>query len=205
MHNLNSFALWIRLLPKKYSHSLGFRYILFRFFCEFVGGSCEVGSNWVSNCSWKPSKLLLPPLEGAMIVNGDTWMSISSGWNGAGWGSEVGEISSAQVDDFIATTFCIAAIDNSLPWVIINTLCLKERRFLESDACAMVEQLAALTCALMTRAGVGDVGRQNRKHELKAISCNDSLYITLNVNNRPNKIHWLWGFWRWVVCVGAFM
>ena len=67
MHNLDSSTLWITLFPKKYSQGLGFKYLLFGKFCFFVGGSCEVGSNWVSDCSWKPSKLLVPPLEGALI------------------------------------------------------------------------------------------------------------------------------------------
>ena len=49
----------------------------------------------------------------------------------------------ADVVEEIWTTSCIAAVDNSPPWVIINTLCLKEGRFPELDAgaIAMVEQL----------------------------------------------------------------
>ena len=68
----------IRLLPKKYNQGLGFRYFLFGIFRFFLAGSCEVGSNWVSDCSWKSSKLLLPPLKCASIVNGDPSMSTSS-------------------------------------------------------------------------------------------------------------------------------
>jgi hypothetical protein len=57
----------------------------------FVGGSCEVGSNWVFDCSLKPSKLLLPTLEGAWTVNGDSLMSDASASYGAGTCGGMGE------------------------------------------------------------------------------------------------------------------
>ena len=73
------------LRNKKYHTCLGFgTYLLFGILRLFVGGSCEVGSNWVFNCSWKQSKLLLPPLEGASTMNGDPLMSNASTSNGAG-------------------------------------------------------------------------------------------------------------------------
>ena len=128
-------------------------YVLFIIFRFFVGGSCEVGSNWVSDCSWKPSKLLLPPHEGASIVNGDPLISTSLASNGTGTCNGAGEKFPPNVVDEICTSSCIAAVDNSPPRVIINTLCLKERRFPEPNACTMVEQL---TPALMRTVGAGD-------------------------------------------------
>ena len=97
------------------------------------------------------------------------------------------------MDDFIAITSYIAAVNNPPPGVIINTLCLKEGCFPKLDAGAMVEQLAAFTCALMTRAGAGDVGRWNKKQDLKAISCNeiecnDSLQNG-TMKQRPRRYH----------------
>jgi hypothetical protein len=81
----------------------------------------------VSDCSWKPLKLLLPPLEGASIVNGDPLMSNASASNGAGTCGGVGE----------------------------QHLCLKKGRFPEPDASAgaMLEQLPP---TLTATAGAGD-------------------------------------------------
>jgi hypothetical protein len=133
-----------RIILQKNSQCLGFRrYLLFGIFRFFVGGSCEVGSNWVSDCSWKLSKLLLPPREGASTVNGVPLISNASASNGAGACSGVGEKMVAYTGEEIWTTFCIASVDSSPLGVNINTLCLKEGRFPEPDACAigMVEHL----------------------------------------------------------------
>ena len=61
----------------------------------------------------------------------------------------------ADVVEEIWTISCMAAVDNSPPRVIINTLCLKDARFLELDAgaIAMVEQLPPTLTAI---AGAGD-------------------------------------------------
>ncbi len=61
----------------------------------------------------------------------------------------------ADAVEEIWTTSSIAAVDNSLIGVIINTLCLKKGRFLELDAgaIAMVEQLPSILTAI---AGAGD-------------------------------------------------
>ena len=65
----------------------------------------------------------------------------------------MGQKSPADSADEIGTTFCIAAVDNSSPELIINTQCLKEGCFVESNACAIVEQLAP---AFMRTTGAGD-------------------------------------------------
>jgi hypothetical protein len=104
----------------------------------------------VSDCSWKPSKLLLPPLEDAST----TLMSNASASNGAGTCGGVGEKMGADAVEEIWTTSCLAAVDNSPPGVIINTLCLKEGRFPEPDTGAggMLEKLP-LTLTATAEAG----------------------------------------------------
>jgi hypothetical protein len=61
----------------------------------------------------------------------------------------------ADAVEEIWTTSCIVAVDNYPPWMIINTLCLKEGCFPEPDAgvIVMVEQLPP---TLTATAGVGD-------------------------------------------------
>jgi hypothetical protein len=123
---------------------LGFRrYILFEIFGFFVGGSCEVGINWVSDCSCKLSKLLLPPFEGASTVKRVPLISNASASTGAGACSGVGEKMVADTVEEIWTTSCITAVDSSPLGMNINTLCLKEERFPKPDASAigMLEQL----------------------------------------------------------------
>jgi hypothetical protein len=135
---------------------LGFRrYLLFEIFGFFVGGSYEVGSNWVSDCSWKLSKLLLPPLEGASIVTGVPFISNASVSTGAGACSGVGEKMVANTVEEIWTTSCIAAVDNSPLGVNINTLCLKEGRFPKLDA-GVIGMLEQLPPTLTATAAVGD-------------------------------------------------
>lgn len=99
--------------------------------------------------------MLLPPLECVSIVNGDPLMSNASASNGTCTKSGVGEKMVADVVEEIWTISCMAAVDNSPPRVIINTLCLKDARFLELDAgaIAMVEQLPPILTAI---AGAGD-------------------------------------------------
>ena len=73
----------------------------------------------------------------------------------AGTCSGVGDKMVADAVEEIWTTSSIAAVDNSPPWVIINTLCLKEGCFPEPDAgvIALVEQLPP---TLTGTAGAGD-------------------------------------------------
>jgi hypothetical protein len=99
--------------------------------------------------------LLLPPLEGASTVNGDPLMSNALVSNGVNTCSVMEEKIVADAVEEIWTISCIAAVDNSLPGLIINTLCLKEGRFPEPDASAiaMVEQLPP---TFIATAGAGD-------------------------------------------------
>jgi hypothetical protein len=135
---------------------LGFRrYLLFEIFGFFVGGSYEVGSDWVSDCSWKLSKLLLPPLEGASTVKGVPLISNASASTGPGACSGVGENMVAYTVEEIWTTSFIAAVDSSPLGVNINTLCLKEGRFPEPDA-GVIGMLEQLPPTLTATAAAGD-------------------------------------------------
>jgi hypothetical protein len=82
-------------------------------------------------------------------------MSNASASNGACAYSGVGEKMVADTVEEMWTTFCISAVDNSPLGMNINTLCLKDGRFLEPDAgvIAMVEQLPL---TLTVTVGTGD-------------------------------------------------
>ena len=104
----------------------------------------------MSDCSWKPLELFLPPLEGASTMNGDPLMYNASASNVGGTCSGVGEKMVADTVENIWTTSCITAVENSPPWVIITTLCLKEGHFLEPDVSviAIIEQLPPILTAI---------------------------------------------------------
>ena len=107
-------------------------------------------------------------------------MSNASASNGAGLGSGVGDKMVADTVEEICTTSSIAAVDNSPPGVIINTLCLKDGRFLKPDAgaIALVEQLPP---TLAGTAGAGDdtsdAGNIVDKHQSRE----------LQIHRRPHK------------------
>ena len=127
---------------------LGFRrYLLFEIFGFFVGGSYEVGSNWVSDCSWKLSKLLLPPLEGASTVKGVPLISNASASTGAGACNGVGEKwlqtrfsfrGEHQHPLFERGTFSRTRCRRFLPPTLTTTAAAGDDA---PDACDMVEEL----------------------------------------------------------------
>lgn len=86
----------------------------FRNILIFVGDSREVGSNWMPDCSWKPSKLLLPPFEGTSTMNGDPLVSNTSASNGAYICNGVGEKMVTNKVEEIWKTSCIVVVDNFL-------------------------------------------------------------------------------------------
>ena len=71
-------------------------------------------------------------------------MSNASASNGAGTCNGMKEKIVADAVEEIWTTSCIAAVDNFHPWVIINTLYMKEECFpkFDSSVIVMVKQLS---------------------------------------------------------------